>query len=57
MRARKRALEDGDLRSSAMEDLSVVRRSLLGALGLSIRITLAPLLARRSPQKGPRKAG
>lgn len=57
----------GDFRSTAMEDLCRVRRSLVGGGGLeegdcgwvwfgmarSIRRTEAPLSARRRPAKGP----
>ncbi len=53
MRERKSCFEAGDLRSRAIEDLSVVRRSEEGVEGRSTRMTEAPLLARRRPQKGP----
>lgn len=48
----------GDFRSTAIEDLCRVRRSLVGGgFGLvvlrSIRRTEAPLSARRRPAKGP----
>ena len=56
MRERKSCLEAWDLRSRAMEALSVVRRSEDGVVeGRSMRRTEAPLLARRRPQKGPRR--
>src|ERR1700761_7912668 len=54
IRERKVARDAGDLRSRAMEDLWFVRRSLLAeGLGRSMRRTLAPQFARRTPQKGP----
>ena len=48
-----------DFRSTAMEDLWRVRRSLVGGgfgdvVARSIRRTVAPLSARRRPAKGPR---
>lgn len=58
-----RASPDGDFRSTAIEDLCRVRRSLVGGgdecerLGFarSMRRTEAPLSARSKPAKGPEK--
>jgi hypothetical protein len=56
MRVRRMESEAGDLRSSAMEDLLVVRRSEEAvAEGRSMRRTEAPYVARRRPQNGPRR--
>ena len=60
-----RAIPEADLRSTAIEDLCRVRRSLVGGgsseedecvrlvIARSIRRTEAPLSARRRPAKGP----
>jgi hypothetical protein len=65
MRDLRRAIPEEDLRSTAIDDLCRVRRSLVGGgrlkdeecerLGTarSIRRTEAPLSARRRPAKGP----
>jgi hypothetical protein len=65
MRDLTKATPEGDLRSTAIEDLCLVRRSFVGGGSLedeecvrlgtarSIRMTEAPLSARRRPAKGP----